>query len=744
MSGYGRSLPQIIERAAIIGGIPTRIVEFHTSHGVNTPVGQCVVILAAPVPAHVVKNAEIEIHSRVNDETGRVFWGRIRVMSPEVSDRGRFARIEASGWCYRLTSAEQEDFVYDTEALGADPVAGDPAPVFTSGTSGYVTIESGVKRIGFGTINNYAIPYSQIINNLLPTYTPSVSASFIQLKGRAHGVNTYSGTNLDPTDLSTVEVYSGLTISVPPIGMAVLPTSDDDPAANYSQDTDWEDFELVVPCAMTAGMPYTIVINDGSNPATGAPDDFELKNIQIRTSGVVKLSDIMRGVLKARGFGAVDGPPALVAEIRAAISGVPLRLGGNPAVDSGRVRIPAGDSWLDWSTSLMRLFGYRLFDCPDGATRISQIRGKPGVSDSSRTFTEGVNGTSFTPREDIDQIVTAWKVYGASGTTLNGDEFGYDSYTTVPAASPYVDDPPGVIWGEEQDSRLTSTTYCTLARQVLEINNGGVWTEVTWETWGAPRLQPGDVVTIISETAGYNGPVWVMDVNHDSSENGSWTTCRGWVGNGVPLPGAHTPTTVVPTPPPPPSGGTAGTIHVGNKQMPDWETPTPMGLSVDVGITLANTYTGMTLVGEMHDVTDLAKVGDATASPSRIEVWQDGAKRGTARLPGSRSIRQPATYTWLPFTLPVSGQVHAGAATLRVIAGQRASDGVVDDYEVRGLQLLAEGEGNPAGPRSIRGPSDPVRPPSGRSYQPRSVPIRTPRASKQQQPQTTPRRRKAT
>jgi hypothetical protein len=727
----GRSLNQTVSWFTVIDGQVTTALEVHTSHGVETPVGQCSLVFEAPLPAHVKEGAEVDVYASNGAEGGRIFWGRIRQAVQTFDADGAWADVRADGWARRLAPADDREASYDSEVAALNPHPNDPAPTYSgevSAASNLKPTDSDIVRLGNDTISNYAIPTPDgftALNRFIP-YTPPVNASYLSLTGRSHGVNTYPDTSEDPTNLTRFEVR--LFDSPVPIGLATVPATSDSATANFADalDVNWITFELVIGAPVTANVKYTTFFTEGRHPVTGALDNSEFRDMQIRTVGPTKLETVMRGLFKGRGYGGVEGPPSYVSPITD-LAGVDIKVGGNPAVDVGRVRIPAGQSWLSWATSFLRLFGYRLFDRPDGATVVRQLRGRPSTNNPMRVFTEGVNGMAFLGSRDIDPITTAWRVFGASGTALDGRTFLHENHTTAPATSPYVDNPPGVIWGEITDERLVNTGLCRAVRKVQEINTTDVWVEVEWETWGAPTINPGNVAQVESLRTGLTGPVWIMSVSHDIDDGGYWTRCRGWYGSGEVLPGSPDERTL-PLPP-------QGTIHVGNQTIQGWEVPTPNGLIVSITTTADNSLTGLKLSGEIHDVTARSGPG----YPSQVEIWQDNQRIGKMNLPAGVASEDPKAWTWKYFKLPASGQVHAGTVTLRIVAGYRSSDGSYDDYEIKNLKLSGEGVANPATPRQVRGRTDPVQPPAGTDYAPRPIRTSTPTASDQQNPRTEPR-----
>jgi hypothetical protein len=89
-----------------IGGVAIDAHEAHVQHSVDRPIGGCTIHCAAPRPASVTMNAEIEIEMGYTGAVQRVFHGFIPSDESVTDDRGGTVRVEGVGWCSRLAYPE--------------------------------------------------------------------------------------------------------------------------------------------------------------------------------------------------------------------------------------------------------------------------------------------------------------------------------------------------------------------------------------------------------------------------------------------------------------------------------------------------------------------------------------------------------------------------------------------------------------------------------------------------------------
>lgn len=509
----------------------------------------------------------------------------------------------------------------------------------------------------------------------------------------------------------------------------------------------------------------------------------------IELAGPVSLKDAFRSLCAGRDI------PAYLADETLAIDGVtPIVLGGNTDVDGGNVLLDDRTAPLDWLDTVPRLYGYRVFDCPDGSIRLALVNGlaAPQLSDPVLT-TAIVDGDYVTARVDIQfrtaptTSATSIAVMGTSavGRVIGDDRPVADGFTWMPLTFPgfgsgwcgiangsgtpnfyrWTPDrvPPryeeGVNcfrMGRERDisrmanyievlgARYTAGDGGTVAiraipdevpyaaelaprgwrqetvssqaivtdqqaqwvRQATEVAWAAPMEIISWETWGRPDLQPGDVVTVQSETHEITvEDYWLVDLDESVTDRGYLARMRAWRGAGQALrAGNDCVTEVIGT----------GPYHVGDETLSHYAVPAPSGTSRTIAVTVSSAdYSSLRLSGRCHGTNS---IGDRTAvTGSVIEVWQlpdpslpssgsnEIRKVGSLDLPTADeelSKRRPygtQSKWWTAFSLPMPGSLKAGPAELRIVAGKPESGGY-DDFEVRDLALTYCGVGLPVLP----------------------------------------------
>lgn len=393
----------------------------------------------------------------------------------------------------------------------------------------------------------------------------------------------------------------------------------------------------------------------------------------------------MRGVLKYR------------SDLTISPSGGTLNLGGVTQVDGGKVIIKAGTSLLDWLNRVGDLFGYSVFDTPDGTVRQARILSTPSAGSAVIAYVEGVNLVAHQRQRRSSAIVNDWDVRGAKYTAADTSQVAVRSFTGVVPNDPLLA-PLGYRHGDIQDDILVTATLANAARETQEIRSGGLASEWTWTAEGHPLLQPGDAVTIRSVSydepvivAGIEfylpNPVWITSIHQGVAEAGYWADMGAWAGGGTAGAAGNDSLTI--------SLLDSAGRHLGNEYLFNYKRKNPDGVLLKFPFTVPDAYSGMTVRGFSHGANSF--VGGVDSTASKFEVWQGGTNPvGSGELPRqteSLSIDFTNLSKWTPITIPLSGSLTAGSAEFRIIAGQDTSVGDVDDYEVRDISLVVTGSG---------------------------------------------------
>ena len=385
-----------------------------------------------------------------------------------------------------------------------------------------------------------------------------------------------------------------------------------------------------------------------------------------------------------------------------------IELGSNPDVNGGWIPLPTTTSPLDLIRRYSELFGYRLFDRPDGVTRWKRISGAPtGSVQNVPLFSEGVSGLSFERSETMRQMVNYWDVWGARYTASDTSDVAIRSF---PASVPF-DERLGVNGVNQQqirDEALVTQLLADAARNAHEIDYADPLVRWRWQTTGRPDLQTGDSVAVQSPTV--NAPsdgslignivhllpvlMWLMRVEHTISDAGWTTALEGWTGWGDPLPAGNDCTTQTLL-------GSQG-VHVGNEWLAHYRNPSPAGTQYDMVFTLPDDYSTANVRGLLHGANSFQFNEESEAS--RFEVWHSsdtdrpsasGVLPRVAENLEQRYPYGPTDQYWEPFVVPLSGRLKAGSNRLRVIAGEDRNVGDVDDFELANITLTLCGVGQP-------------------------------------------------
>lgn len=407
-------------------------------------------------------------------------------------------------------------------------------------------------------------------------------------------------------------------------------------------------------------------------------------------AGSTRLADVFRAYATTRGV-----PLWEASHVYYPTAATHVAFGGVSAIDNGDVVIRRRTRPLAWISQKLDLFGYRVFGSPDGTVRVQRVSGLPSAS-AAATFTEGVDIFRAGHSRSTRPMVTNWTVYGARYTDDDGVSIELRSIPASVPEEPYLT-PPGYRSGDVSDPMLVTQALVDAARNAHEIDYSEAYELTTWETYGRPEVQPGQVITITSASVGIETArdLWVMSVDHQFSDRGFTTRLTAWAGAGSALPAGIDETII--------SIG-SGVYRMGDEYLPHYVTPSGGGNEqVSVAFTVPGTYTSLALTGRQHGTNSYLLGGVNTeASVSKLEVWQGGERVGTADLPMSpENLTAAYDYTndayWTDFRMPIPGKLTPGAAELRIISGRdnRISDVyALDDFEVKNLAIEARGTGS--------------------------------------------------
>lgn len=250
--------------------------------------------------------------------------------------------------------------------------------------------------------------------------------------------------------------------------------------------------------------------------------------------GPITPRKLIRQMLAFRG---IDN--AHVEEFVHPTTGVPMLLGGVPWFDDGRVICPQGTAPLDFVDRICRLFGYRIYDRPDGRVRVSRVCGPP--KDPDYILTEGVDLLGPSKDVDLHGINTSIEVTGASGTDPSGAQIQIVSRPRKGIRSKFIPNPPRYNMTSESDPLLVTQYLADAARIVKEFDQAGPSWRFSSEAIGASRgalsLAPNMVFTVKAPTIGLVGTgkrFWQISVANGWGAQGFWTTIEGWRPTGRP------------------------------------------------------------------------------------------------------------------------------------------------------------------------------------------------------------------
>lgn len=373
--------------------------------------------------------------------------------------------------------------------------------------------------------------------------------------------------------------------------------------------------------------------------------------------------------------------------------GTNIYFGGQAQVDGGNIIVKRDQSAGQLLDRIARLYGYRTFDRNDGFHRLQKISGLP-VGTVSRAYTQGINILDVSQRRRLDDMANYWEVIGARYSSSDGlNEYAVRS---IPLEVPFDArfGPTGVRRLRVDDGAIVTNTRAGYVRNVYEIDRSTPNYRWAWTGTGDPEMMPGQVVSVTSPTVGTGTRLWLMRVAHDSTESGWTTSMEGWAGAGTALPAGDdcvTQTLV----------GSTG-FHIGNEYLAHYRTPNPAGLTQSIAFSVAADYSTLTIRGFAHGANSFSR--NVTSTASKFEIWQPhDTERAVASGEFPRqneNLEQRLDYTidanWSAITIPLSGSMKTGSATLKIISGYDSAVGDYDDFECKDISLVTCGVGVPA------------------------------------------------
>lgn len=409
----------------------------------------------------------------------------------------------------------------------------------------------------------------------------------------------------------------------------------------------------------------------------------------LRYPAMTPLDEIARSILVRRGV------PRFRVDRVLAPDGTRIRLGGNPNIDDGEVIIPAGQDPLTWLNRVLGLFGYRAFDAPT-EFRVQRVSGSPTIA-PMETYREGLLAHQLVRDRDLDKVVTAWTVEGATYTDDDGVQIPVRSYPAGPIPPEPLLNPPGYREGTLRDNILVRDDLAHIARQIKEIDEAAVAPQWTINARGNSFFYPGGTIRVGSsnmEAAEQN--MWVMSVRQSLDDRqGYKMVLNAWRGGGIALPNADDLQTI---------NVQTGPVHLGDEHIPWYAVPNPTGKELSIPFTVPDVFTSIAISGYGHGCNSYLLDGNTDATVSMIEVWQNGEKVGSTQLPVmAENYEQRLPYGsglthWESFRMPVPGRLEPGSAEIKIISGEDnrlPAHTRFDDFEVRNLVLELRGAGSP-------------------------------------------------
>lgn len=495
-----------------VAGTETDVARVSVSHAIDQPIGTASLDLPLPLPSWVDAGADVVVTATIDGLplAAPLFVGTYRDPDRNYTATDKGATLLCQGPCYKMGYPFDKDVVF---AGGARAT-----PITLSLGATYL-------HLGTRTVSWYAdtSPDGTTIDR---TFTPAIDSNFLWIAGRLHGTNSYDASTGDDTikDHSRIEIRQG----GQELGRAFFPESSEQWSStlDYTNDANWTDFEVFIACDPpidAAGGAVTVRFHAGHKPGSSDYDEFEVKAVTYQTAGKTSVRNIVRGLFSRAGF---HGNSKSVNEVTD-MDGITVYLGGNGKVEAGQIVMSETDTPISFANRVANLFGFWVFDAPDGIPRCRPVRGVPSGTPSA-TFVEGVSGFSFRSRTDASRVFNKVIVEGASGTDANRKQFAYRYETASPPTNGFIPSPPGVNTLRLATTLLTSNGRCEQVGEIAESSNSDQ-TFVEWESW-PHALPPAAAVRVTAPTVGIDALVFLTAVRHDLSAQGFRSSYTGWKG----------------------------------------------------------------------------------------------------------------------------------------------------------------------------------------------------------------------
>lgn len=323
-----------------------------------------------------------------------------------------------------------------------------------------------------------------------------------------------------------------------------------------------------------------------------------------------------------------------------------VALGGNPRIDDGKVLLPASTTPLAFLRSAAELFGYRIYDTPDGTVRLSRLSGRPAGAPVVR-FAEADHLTTVSSDDDISGFAN---YHDISGPTYE-DEFGASipirAFPAQVVPSPLVPVNAGIAYDPYRNNLLVTTELAEVARQVREIDGAAPSTPVSWSSVAIPGVSVGDTVALEAPTVEAVQPYWVNGVSVRMPETGAFAaTWDGWIGGGVSLPpGDNRTITMIQNAP----------RHWGDEWLAHYAVPTPEPGPLVYPVTIPDRATAINIEGWHHGTNSQLLDGVQTdLEVTKWEVHLVGADRTAQHYRPAASGNMPVSNERLGERLPYS------------------------------------------------------------------------------------------